>query len=62
MLKFCPIRRYLSPDLAVGSANGWRCSYGLLGKRFEESLGVVYTPSVLKNKVYIFFKNVKLTF
>jgi hypothetical protein len=25
--KFPPIRRYLSPDLAVGSANGWRCSY-----------------------------------
>jgi hypothetical protein len=23
---FCPIRRYLAPDLAVGSANGWRCS------------------------------------
>jgi hypothetical protein len=24
---FHPIRRYLAPDLAVGSANGWRCSY-----------------------------------
>jgi hypothetical protein len=23
---FCPIRRYLAPDFAVGSANGWRCS------------------------------------
>jgi hypothetical protein len=24
--KFRPIRRYLAPDLAVRSANGWRCS------------------------------------
>jgi hypothetical protein len=24
--KFRPIRRYLAPDLAVGGANGWRCS------------------------------------
>jgi hypothetical protein len=27
MPKFRPIRRYLAPDLAVGNANGWRCSY-----------------------------------
>jgi hypothetical protein len=25
--KFCPIRRNLAPDLAVGSADGWRCSH-----------------------------------
>jgi hypothetical protein len=25
--KFRPIQRYLSPDLAMGSANGWRYSY-----------------------------------
>jgi hypothetical protein len=24
---FHPIRRDLSPDLAMGGANGWRCSY-----------------------------------
>jgi hypothetical protein len=27
MPNFRPIRRDLSPDLAMGSANGWRCSY-----------------------------------
>jgi hypothetical protein len=26
---FCPIQRDLSPDLTVGGANGWRCSYRL---------------------------------
>jgi hypothetical protein len=31
---FRPIRRYLKPDLAVRSANGWRCSNISLVKHF----------------------------
>jgi hypothetical protein len=41
--KFRPIRRYLSPNLAVGSANGWRCSKYMLFSSHQVWI-ILFTP------------------
>jgi hypothetical protein len=48
MPKFRPIQRYLAPDLAVGSANGSRCSK--LGEAgFDEH--DIFSPPSTEEKV-----------
>jgi hypothetical protein len=42
---FRPIRRYLAPDLTVGSANGWRCSNE---KKMWTKLWKIQVPSKIK--------------